>query len=903
MSTARAKEIFLDAIELPIEQQQHYVQQACAGDEELRAQIEKLLQSHQSHPGLLDGPAAGLGPDWIHPQAAADAPRAERAGDVIDRYQLIRQIGEGGFGTVFLAQQIEPVQREVALKVIRLGMDTQQIIARFKMERQALAMMDHPGIARVLDAGSTASGRPYFVMEYVAGVPINGYCEHHKLNTSQRLELIEQACLAVQHAHQKGIIHRDLKPGNILVTRVDDRAIPKIIDFGVAKAIDPGFATTPSLLGAPAVTMEAQIIGTPQYMSPEQVAGSAGRIDTRSDVYSLGMILYELITGTAAFDLSVLRSASLEEVARLIREQTPVKPSKRISELRPPALASRSASAERSRHVVDEIDWIVMKALEKEPSRRYQSPSELAGDIHRHLSDQPVLASPPSRLYLLRKFTRRHRASIATAAVVVVALVAMTVTSTLLATWARRAENQARQQARRAEEELARSNAIVGFTGDLLAGIGPSVARGRDTTLLHEILDISIQKAANNLAGQPSVELAVRNLIANALYDLGDSQAALAQLRGIYDSTRDSPLGDHPERLRAAVLMAQMLVERNELTEADKLVNDALAGYQRTQSQESDDAYKARLAQAAVDLFSGRAPIAEQRFAAVLAHFRAIGRGESQPAIHAWNNLALSVSGQDRWAEACELWQQLNAVDRRLYGDTHPYTLMTLMDVGTSLTHLNRLDEAGQVLHETLAMARKLFPPGHPTLLVNMNNLGGLLLQTGKLDEADAILTEALETGQKKLAPLDQPMDAIVLQLGQLRARQGRFDEAVKYAHDLHSAVASKFGERNVKTLSALVLVYDNLLAAGRAAEGVSIVEKIGDLPPEVPPDLRQRLHACAGRLYLAAGNEAAARQQAKLARQAVQKDSQGNQRVTGSLRLLETQLHITQTSTTSVSH
>jgi serine/threonine protein kinase/Tfp pilus assembly protein PilF len=823
--------------------------------------------------------------------AAPHARRAEHAGDVIDRYRLVRLLGEGGFGTVFLAQQTEPVVRDVALKVIRRGMDTDQVIARFELERQALAMMDHPGIARVLDAGATASGRPYFVMEYVDGLPITRYCDEHKLSIRQRLELIEQACLAVQHAHQKGIIHRDLKPGNILVTRVDDRAIPKIIDFGVAKATDAAAGST----GAEAMTLEAQVIGTPQYMSPEQATSGAAKIDTRTDVYSLGTVLYELLTGAAPFDPESLRRAGFSGFVRILRDETPAKPSTRVSQSRRTDMpATTVSSAPLRRQLAGEIDWIVMKALEKDPARRYQSAAELAADIRRHLSDQAVLAGPPSRFYPLRKFARRHRIPIAAAAAVVLTLIAATITSTLLAARARRAEADARQQAARAEEELARSNAIVSFTSDLLGGIAPGVARGRDTALLRDLLDDSIRKADANLASQPTIDLAVRRTIGEALNDLGDQPAALAQLRKIYDATAGPKTKDHPERLRIAVAMAQILIDQFELQEAESLAKEALAGYRRIGRDDSDDAYLARIAEAGVYMHTNRSDEAERRFAQILKHFRDAGHGESTAAVIAWTNLAQAMADQDRWPEATEQWLALNALQRRIYGENHPYAMMTLNDIGSGMVHQQRFDEGETYFRRALAVARKIFDPSHPTLLTNMNNLASMLIDRGKLDDADALLTEALENGRKKLGPMDTPMDVLVLHMGRLRTKQGRFDEAVKYAYELHDAVAAKYGERDVKTISSLVQLYDALFFAKRGAEGVAIVEKIGEFPPGVDPFLRQRLHAAAGMLYLQAGDESGARRCAALARAAVQMDQSGTPRVTGSLRELEKRLHIT---------
>jgi eukaryotic-like serine/threonine-protein kinase len=410
----RAKSIFLEALEQTPDQWPPFLEHACAGDAALRSGVEQLLRAQAEIGSFHEEPRPRI-PETV------DESITERPGTVIGHYKLLEQIGEGGFGVVFMAEQQHPVRRKVALKVLKPGMDTKQVIARFEAERQALALMEHPNIARVLDAGESSSGRPYFVMELVRGLSLTDYCDQHNLPVRERLELFIDICKAVQHAHQKGIIHRDIKPTNVLVSLRDGRPVVKVIDFGIAKALGQELTDMTLFTGI------AQIIGTPLYMSPEQAEVRGLDIDTRSDIYSLGVLLYELLTGTTPFDKDRLRQASFDEIRRIIREEEPRKPSTRFSTL---DQAATTASTHRqsdprklSRLFRGELDWIVMKALEKDPNRRYETASAFAADVQRYLADAPVQACPPSVRYRLGKFARRNKRALLTAAVLVLAVV------------------------------------------------------------------------------------------------------------------------------------------------------------------------------------------------------------------------------------------------------------------------------------------------------------------------------------------------------------------------------------------------------------------------------------------------------------------------------------------------
>ena len=414
----REESIFEAALALPPEKRPAYLSQACGDGTELRRRIELLLQSNDRAGEFLE-PALTPGTDRT---MVISAPPSEKPGDVIGHYKIREKLGEGGCGMVYVAEQTEPVRRRVALKVIKLGMDTRSVIARFEAERQALAMMDHPNIARVLDAGATETGRPYFVMELVRGIKITDYCDQNHLNTSQRLELFIQVCQAVQHAHQKGVIHRDIKPSNILVTLHDGVPVPKVIDFGIAKA------TEGRLTEMTVYTELRQFIGTPAYMSPEQAEMSGLDIDTRSDIYSLGVLLYELLTGRTPFDAHELVESGLDAMRRTIREKEPMRPSTRLSTMLDADLTAvaqrQGAEPPRLVHFIrGDLDWIVMKALEKDRTRRFESASGLALDVNRFLKNEPIEARPPSGLYRFQKLVRRNKTAFAGAAAVLAALV------------------------------------------------------------------------------------------------------------------------------------------------------------------------------------------------------------------------------------------------------------------------------------------------------------------------------------------------------------------------------------------------------------------------------------------------------------------------------------------------
>jgi serine/threonine protein kinase/tetratricopeptide (TPR) repeat protein len=803
------KEIFHSAAELPAARRAAFLDEHCGGDPGMRAQVEQLLAAHDRAGAFMAEPtvaAARLAPA-TPPSFKHALPRQ------IGPYKLLQELGEGGFGSVYLAEQEHPVRRRVALKLIKVGMDTRTVIARFEAERQALALMDHPNIARVYDAGQTDDGRPYFAMELVKGIPVTDFCDQKKLDIRARLALFAQVCHAVQHAHQKGLIHRDIKPSNVLVAEADAGQPPlvKVIDFGIAKA------TQSRLTEKTLFTEFRQLVGTPEYMSPEQAEGSLD-IDTRTDVYALGVLLYELLCGTTPFDARALRSKAFAEMQRLIREVEPPKPSTRLVAMRdtlPSVAAQRAVEPHRLRTLVrGELDWIVMRALEKDRARRYETASALAADVQRYLADEPVLAGPPSKVYRVRKFVRRHRGGVGAAVAILAILIAALVVSLQLYVTASRAlkravvaeadANRQRDDAVRARDAEAEARTLTeeadNFLRDMFNSIDPVEARGKPV-LVRDVLDRAVDKLKGAFPDRPGVEGRLRGFFGATYLVLGLPEKARAQLEDA-NGLLFAAVGDaDPEYVHNLVDLGRCYQFLDRIPEAQQLFQ----------------------------LADERAP-------------RAYGR-DAPAAYVPKSHLASILMRQNKVAEASELLDELLAFRLRTLGPSHTQTLTTMGDIAWARQLQGRFAEAEAIMVEAVATAKQTLGPDHPRTGALMNNLAQAQADNGKLDQAERTQREVVALA-RRLYGLDHRNALAAAGIhAQFLTRLGRYDEAEALLNDSIDRLGRTLGEDHSNTLlnrsqrAQLYVLMDRLDEADR--ELADIVQRIARvLGPEHPETL-----------------------------------------------------------------
>jgi serine/threonine protein kinase/tetratricopeptide (TPR) repeat protein len=790
---------------------------------------------HEQEEGPLEEPLVRLtSGDAEGGKTACGDPR-ERADDTIGPYKLLQQIGEGGFGVVYMAEQETPVRRRVALKIIKLGMDTRQVIGRFEAERQALAMMDHPNIAKVLDAGATSTGRPYFVMELVKGEPITEYCDKHNLSVESRLELFQQTCHAVQHAHQKGIIHRDIKPSNVMITLHDGRPVPKVIDFGIAKA------TNARLTEKTVFTEYRQFIGTPEYMSPEQAEMSGLDIDTRSDVYSLGVLLYELLTGTTPFSPEQLRSAAYGEIQRIIREESPVKPSTRLSTLEalPSVAARRHTDPKRlSLLIRGDLDWIVMKALEKDRTHRYETANGFALDVQRYLDDEPVSAGPPGAVYRLRKLVRRHRFAVGTGMFVAATLLVATGVSLSFAI----GEARQRQLASERAEEAARERDIAQATNeflneDLLSAVQPSVeaGRGRDVTM-REVLDAAASRIAEasrpggTFADKPLVEASIRSTLGETYRLLGEYDRARYHLERARE-IRGRQIGDgHPDTLSSMNRLAVVHMQMSRYDEAARLHEQTLDLRQGTLGAEHPDTLASMNNLANVYTAQGRFDESEPLKRRTL-EMRTRTQGEDHPeTLISMNNLAVEYMDQGRYAEAQPILEAALKIQKRVLGEGHPNTLRTMDNLANVYGAVGHYEEEKRLHERAVARRKSVLGVEHPDTLRSMQGLADSYRTEGSVSKAERLFIETIEI-QKRVLSEDHPHTLWSMQcLAHTYMAQRRYDEAERLYKSTLEAQKRVLGEEHRDTVWTIYNLATNYYYQDRDAEAEPLYAKVLDI-------------------------------------------------------------------------
>jgi serine/threonine protein kinase len=728
-----------------------YILQACGEDSGLRRRIEALLRVHDEEGTFLESPTREL-------STLLGTSAGEDLDTEIGPYKLLQQIGEGGMGTVFLAEQTQPVHRQVAVKVIRPGMDSSKIIVRFEAERQALALMDHPNIAKVLDAGTTPTGRPYFVMELIRGTPITQYCDEHRLTLRERLQLFVSICQAVQHAHQKSIIHRDLKPSNVLVALYDGKAVPKVIDFGIVKAIGVRLTdrTMPTESGA--------VVGTLEYMSPEQAESGQLDIDTRSDIYSLGVILYELLTGTTPLRGNGMKDWGLLDLLRRVREEEPATPSTRLSTIEelPAIAANRGVEPKRLTGLVrGDLDWIVMKCLDKDRTRRYATANALARDLERYLNEEPIEARPPSAGYRLSKFLKRHKGMVLAVTSVMLALVAGIIGTTLgllravrehgEAVMAAAAEKQAKETAQQREAE---TRAVLNFVENkIFSAARPEDQEGglgREVSLRRAI-EAALPFVEQGFVEQPLTEARLRMALGTSFHFLGEDKMAVEQwekARTLYMSQLDA---DPRYTLRSMDNVATAYAALGRQDDALKLRKEALELEREKLGPDDPDTIGGMNNLAASYASVGRHADAFKLFKETLALSKDKLGPDHPETLRTSYNLARAYAALGRTAEALKLHEETLALRETRIGPTHPDTLWSMTNVADTYATLGRHADAFKLHQKTLAIREAKLGPDHPDTIANMHNLAISYAALGQHAEALKLFEKTFVLQKRKL--------------------------------------------------------------------------------------------------------------------------------------------------------
>ncbi len=820
-----------------------YLDEACRADPALRERVDALLAADEEARTFMNRSPASTPFDLASAELAGSAAPGESPGPVdratgatlADRYLVGEEIGRGGMGTVYRAEQLRPVRREVAVKLVNPGMDSRSVLARFEAERQALAVMDHPHIAKVLDAGATAEGRPFFVMELVRGVPLTDYCDARHLPMAGRLGLFQQICGAVQHAHQKGVIHRDLKPSNILVEEHEGVPNPKVIDFGLAKAVgDAAWAEQTQF------TVAGSVAGTPLYMAPEQAGPDARDVDTRADVYALGAILYELLTGSPPIGRETLRRAALHEVFRVIREDDPPPPSSRLgSSLDLPSVAANRATepTRLGRFVRGDLDWVTLKALEKDRVRRYESAAALGADVERFLHHEPVAAGPPTLRYRAGKFVRRNRAAVVAASLVVLALVLGIIGTTLglieaghqrdVADAARLAEKTERSKA---ESNLAYATKGLQLLGSVFVGLNPEkiAESGRPLQdVLKENLKTAVRDLDESTFGDPLAVAEMQDKLGNSLQSLGDYQSAVALFEKAA-ATRVAQLGPTaPASLisRSNLASGYFLLGRS--ADATSLLEGLLELMKVHLGPEHPQTMNSMTSLAYAYQSTGRQGDAVALWERTLDLFRAKLGVDHPDTLKCLSSLSQGYHNLGRLADALKLAEQSLQLTKARLGSEHPDTIRCLGNLAVEYLSLGRLDEAIPLFEESLRLSSAKLGPDHPATLIQMTNLAYCYSSRKEPERAAALNEDALRLMRIKLGA-DHPHTLNCLaNLSRDLVLLKRFDRAIPVAEELLALRKTKLGPGHSSSLDAANLVADAYCEAGRHDEAILLYEQL----------------------------------------------------------------------------
>jgi serine/threonine protein kinase/tetratricopeptide (TPR) repeat protein len=774
-----ASEIVAAALTMDPVERAGYVRQACGGDRRLLEEADALLMAHTAVTATISVGASSVS-----------------FGSQIGPYKLIRPIGEGGMGVVYHAQQTHPLRRDVALKVIKPGMDSREVIARFESERQALALMDHPHIARVFDAGTTAEGRPYFAMELVDGVPIIRYCDDKRLTVEQRIALFIPVCQAIQHAHQKGIIHRDIKPSNLLVTEREGQPVAKVIDFGLAKALGH------QLSDATMMTNVGIVVGTLEYMSPEQAALTRQDVDTRSDVYSLGAVLYELLTGATPLPPTRGEEAGYVDTLQRVREEEPPHLSARVrGSARSAEIAAQRASdiSRLPKLLHGELDWIVMKALDKDRARRYETVNGLSRDLERYLGGDPVDAGPVSTTYRLRKFAGRHRMGLAMAATVTLLLIASVVVSSWLAVRASRAEAEAR-----AINDFLRNDVLAQASARTQAEAN---AKPDPDLRVRTALDRAAARIGDKFAAQPQLESSIRQTIGDTYSDLGLFAEARAQMERALELQRRLSGEEHLDTLALMATLGDTYTYERNYKEAESLLEHALGISRRVygETEERTLSLMSNLGRAYSG--DGKYGQAEPLFTRVLdIRRRALGE-EHDLTLTNMNNLAMLHYRQGKYAQAVPLQAKVVDVWRRTLGEEHPSTITATNNLGLMHSALGQYSMAEPLAARVMDVIARVLGAEHPNTLTATSNLASLYRLQGRYGEAKVLMTNALNTARRVQG--DQNLNTLTLmkRLADVYRDEGKYSEAETLYVDSLNGRSRGLGDSHPDTLESRVLV------------------------------------------------------------------------------------------------